>query len=195
MTCHDDFDVNPLYAATHLPGERVRAPRKDIDVVIACVAGEDHNKARELHNSLKAGPNGSRPTVDKDALSALMILHSRHHRSLMEPQRRVIRADPPSTLEGMIVGVDKGGKDKTVYAAVKGDKILAVGPDELAVAFKAYLSEDPEARFKLVCKANGIDPTKYAGRNFGLQRMALGNELRNRVKKGTAVTVGGQVIK
>ena len=77
------------------------------------------------------------------------------------------------------------------------DKVVASSSDALALAIKIYLEPHPPARFAALCQENGIDSMKYAGpgKGFGLQRMALGNELRNRLKKGEAVKVNGQVIK
>lgn len=190
MPCADNFEVNPLFEAANLSGEKVRVPRRDLDIVIACLTS-GLKETTEMEAELNIGPHRTRPTVNRAALFALLTRHSRHHRALLEGTQRIIRADPVPTLSPT-------GRDMTRPENQPQPQKLprsTGAADELADAFKGYLSTDPEARFKEVCKANGIDPAKYAGRNFGLQRMGLGNDLRNRLKKGTPVTIGSKVLK
>lgn len=172
MTCPEHFEVNPLYQAANGTGERATVKQKDLQTVIdCCLTSDPMDRQLEYRLAFKGG------TVNREALFELLTKHARSHR----PQQ--------------MGGFKQGG---TVTGRMSGSGHIEVATprplkdaalDGLAKAMKDYLCVDAEARFKLLCQENGIDPAKYAGRNFGLQRMALGNELRNRLKKGETVTV------
>lgn len=55
--------------------------------------------------------------------------------------------------------------------------------DELAEILRSH---DPVE----VCLQNGIDPSRWAGKNPGMFRMNLGNVLRGRVRRGDYVVIG-----
>lgn len=51
-----------------------------------------------------------------------------------------------------------------------------------------------ESDLAAVADANGIDLTRWAGKNVGMVRMNLGNVIRGRVRRGEKVMLGGQTI-
>lgn len=68
--------------------------------------------------------------------------------------------------------------------------------DALAKTLTLYRANaaNTETAFIKVCNENKIDPKRWEGRNHGLQWMALSNILRNRVRKGQAVTISGASV-
>lgn len=201
--CTTDFD--PLYDAANRTGDRIGVSRKLVDALSACYGTTDPHEARQLVHGLGLDGGGPRVTVNRTALFALLVAHARTHHAGTKVSAdpscncptcvaargggKVIKANPPTTIgaeTGRVsaVGTNKAAKPRSTGAV-----------DDLATALKDYLSTDAEKRFALLAKDNGVDPTKYAGRNFGLQRMALGNELRNRWKKGETIRVGNKELK
>ena len=71
--------------------------------------------------------------------------------------------------------------------------------DDIAKALKAYLVDDKNKidleKMAEVAEANGVDMTKYANLNIGLQRMNLGNRLRGINGKGNDVVIGTDTFK
>jgi len=69
--------------------------------------------------------------------------------------------------------------------------------DALAQRLKEYLYPDGAKkvdadRLAKLCKDNSIDQSKYSHLNTGMQRMTVGNILRQRHAKGETVTIGGK---
>lgn len=178
MTCPDNFDVNPLYQAANGTGERCKVNRKDLQAVLECYCPDPQSFFAQTNLLDEKG--GS---VKREALFNLLAAHARSH------------AKEPHELS--VTGRDMSlpRNQPTLMHHFPRDEVVAASSDGLALAIKLYLDPHPMARFTALCQENGIDPMKYAGRNFGLQRMALGNELRNRLKKGERVLVNEKVIK
>lgn len=192
MTCPNNFDVNPLYQAANGTGERCKINRKDLQVVLECYCPD--NTSFLAQTSL-LDSKGS--TVNRDNLFNLLVAHAKSHAK--EPHEIVSfgLVDESNLLDkNCVVG---SITNRTMYKgppqSIPRDSVVAASSDGLALAIKLFLDPHPMARFTALCQENGIDPMKYAGRNFGLQRMALGNELRNRLKRNERVLVNGKVIK
>ena len=68
--------------------------------------------------------------------------------------------------------------------------------DNLAKVLTAYRAKGAtsEKAFAAVARENKIEPTRWSGRNQGLQWMALSNVLRNRVRKKETVLVDGVAV-
>lgn len=81
-------------------------------------------------------------------------------------------------------------KDRTKYVGGNNG-------DELALALSEYTKgvggKADEAKLMEVASVNGIAEVK--GGNVGMKRMNLGNMLRSRFKKGTAIIVGDKILK
>lgn len=70
--------------------------------------------------------------------------------------------------------------------------------DEIGTALAAFVLDDKKVldldKLAQVATANGIDLSKYASRNRGMQRMTVGNILRGLHNKGQEVTIGDTKI-
>lgn len=81
--------------------------------------------------------------------------------------------------------------------AQKYGKLRHTG-DEIGTALAAFVLDAKKNldvdKLAEVASANGIDLSKYAARNKGMQRMTVGNILRGLHNKGLEVTIGDTKI-
>lgn len=92
-------------------------------------------------------------------------------------------------------GFGGSSKVKPQYKAAYGKEENC--GDAMAKAFKAVCDEyeDKADGVVVIAKANGIDLSRWEGKNPGMVRMNLGNVLRGMVKRGEKVKIGSKTYK
>lgn len=196
MSCPDDYDFDDLYRAADKTQDKVSVPKVALAVLVDCYMSGRQEDGRAKVYELHIEGKGNKQTVDRAALFALLMSHADMHRDDWTP-----RAQPDPSCSCAVCTKLRNGKPAPIKSVATpiGQKAAAVrasvsNSDDLALAIKEFFADDPITKFDRLCKDNGINPTKYAGRGFGLQRMALGNELRNRMKRGDAIKVGARSL-
>lgn len=140
----------------------------------------DETKVKKTRKK-KAFKDGQAPAVRKRAAAkkAKSRADANHERTNGGKSSQSVVNTEKYQYERVVVETADGKKRHT---ADKGDRLaVALRPVSLADLHK-------------IAKTYDIDPRKYADRNPGLQRMAIGNALRGVVRKGTTVEVAGKKI-